>query len=168
MILPSKLLGTLKKDHDILRECLFVLKDESADLDLLQKAFSKLIPFLQAHNRSEEQVVYKFMLSRQGLEQMAIDGQEEHLVVEQLMNELQTQASECDVKWRAKAKAFAEIIEQHVNEEESQVFPILKKQLISEFDEYLCHKYELINMEYKSKAVVRRSEFEWANAYSVH
>lgn len=147
MFFASKLIGALKKDHDVLRECCAILKNEDSEDSELKDAFGNLGPELQAHSESEEQVVYQHMLTHPQLKTMALEGMEEHRTAEQLLTELQSELGDFGDKWRAKARILSEVIEHHINEEESQVFPSLKKHLSSELDETLLQKYELANAE---------------------
>lgn len=140
MILPSKLINALKKDHTSLKAQLSILKDEETDILKLKETFLSVASQLISHSKREEQVVYKFMLTNADLRQMALTGKEEHRLLEILIAELEFQGF--GEKWFAKAKVFAELLEHHLSEEESRVFPVLKKYLDSEIDELLCSKYQ--------------------------
>lgn len=146
MFLSSKLINALKKDHDILRTFFNVLK-EDVDMSELKKAFLKLAPELEAHTKSEEDVVYRFMLTKTDLRPLALEGQEEHRRAEQLLIELDNEFLNYDERWQAKAKVLGDLLEHHINEEEAEVFPELKKHLTSELDEQLYKKYEKANVE---------------------
>jgi hemerythrin-like domain-containing protein len=45
-------------------------------------------------------------------------------------------------EWSANAKVLAELVEQHLDEEENEVFPYLKRHLDSDTDAELCFRYE--------------------------
>lgn len=149
MLMPSKLVGALKKDHEVLRDGFVILKSEEATMEQLRSAFMKFAPELKAHAKAEESVVYDFMLTDNDLRIYAKEGKEEHRLAEQLVNELGGAASGSDETWRAKAKVLAELVEHHVSEEESDIFPDLKKKLTAEMDEHMQQKYEAAVTDFK-------------------
>lgn len=151
MFFTSKLISALKKDHDVLREYFMVLKDQDAEMTQVREAFSKLVPELRAHSKSEENVVYAYMLTQSDLRPMALEGEEEHQIADDLMNELNSEFfNGSEETWRANAKVLAELIEHHVHEEESQVFPALKKHLTADLDEQMVQNYQAANTQYRS------------------
>jgi hemerythrin-like domain-containing protein len=162
MFLTYKLIAALEKDHNILREHLGTLKDKDANLKDIKRAFLELVPELNSHTKREEQVLYKFLLTKSELKQMGHEGFEEHSIVNQLLKALEAKPQHND-KWRAKAKTMAEIIEHHLNEEESQVFPQVKKYLTTDLDEELCHRYLIADHRPKKASIKRDSPIRYTN-----
>jgi hemerythrin-like domain-containing protein len=145
MFFSSTTIEALTEDHNKIRKELEVLKDTDHSLKKRINAFERLVPVLVSHSAREEKIIYAFMKSRSetGLKAMALEGEEEHKIVERLVKEMFDGRSKADV-WTAKAKVLVELIEHHVNEEENEIFPALKKLLDKNSDKVLRKKYEKI------------------------
>ncbi len=150
MFFASKLIGAIKKDHDKLRDCCDVLKNEDSKGSELRASFLSLLPEMRNHTDSEERVVYRFMLNNPNLKSMAVEALEEHSAMEQLLSEFGLEIGALDKKWRAKAMIMAEMIEHHINGEELQILPTLKRHLSAETDEKMYRRYDSLSSDCRS------------------
>ncbi|MDZ4660479.1 MAG: hemerythrin domain-containing protein [Pseudomonadota bacterium] len=143
MFFSSQTVNALVRDHDELREDIRNLKDTELSMRERRNSFARLIPNLVSHTKREESAVYSYMKSAdaEDLKPMALEGEEEHRLVDQLVKEMKSEKISPE-DWSAKGKVLAELIEHHVDEEETEVFPKLKKQLDDSTDADLCEKYE--------------------------
>jgi len=141
MLFGSSTIQHLLADHRRIREYLEVMLDHKRDNGSVKLAFAGVLPLFISHNHREEKVIYAFLESQgEDLRRMAIEGDEEHAILDGLVEELHdfTLSSE---EWVLKAKIFAELLGHHFDGEEREMFPKLKKILTDELDEKLSAEY---------------------------
>lgn len=94
------------------------------------RIFGKLSEELLRHARAEAKVLYK-KLEDEGDEARfrALEGDEEHEVVEDLLARLSKDEDKGSDRWLARAKVLKEVVEHHVEEEESKMFKEARKAL---------------------------------------
>lgn len=146
----------LLEDHKPLKQLMKIMKDsEKYNLDQRQEAFEEFAPLLLIHAKPEEQTVYAFMKEDEELRQDGFEGDVEHMLADQLVEEINR--TEDQDLWSARVKVLAEMVEHHIEEEEDEMFSDLKKQ--SELEdrillgkEYLVLKDKLIAVGGKDSA----------------
>lgn len=153
MFFASHAIKVLTEDHKNLRKEIKILKELNLPITERRLAFARLFPRLTAHNESEEKVIYSFMKlsAEEDLRSWAMEGKEEHLLVDQLVKKMLMETISTE-EWSAKAKVLAELIEHHIDEEESEIFPILKREIDEDLDADLTERYE---MEKQNNSSVR-------------
>lgn len=124
-------LGLIKKQHDQLRRCISVLKDENAESSLKQNQLEKFINLLNMHTEAEEQTLYEVLKELQASELVTLEAIEEHAVAKNLIQELAD--ADYRTSWNsyieAKAKVLADIVDHHAKDEEDRIFKEAKKLL---------------------------------------
>lgn len=132
----ARLVGTVKgqhheiiqmlvDDHKPLKRLIDKMKDSEASMSVRRSAFNEFVPLLTIHARSEENSLYNFEKSEIDMREEAFEGYVEHLVADQLIEEIKKTADK-DL-WGAQVKVLAELVEHHIEEEESEIFPEFKK-----------------------------------------
>jgi hemerythrin superfamily protein len=116
-------LKLLKEDHDRVKKMLAegestTERGEKTREELL----SRLKSDLEIHERMEEEVLYPALKSHPKAKELALEGYEEHHVVDTILAELE-QTRPSDETWAAKFKVVKEHLEHHIEEEETQMFP---------------------------------------------
>ena len=115
----------LAQDHRAIERLLTALGATSgSDADARVELFSQLQALLQAHARTEEEVVYRRLRAREPHEAKVLEAFEEHHIGDILLQEL---ASACPggAGWAAKLKVLEEVLRLHIREEELQLFALL-------------------------------------------
>lgn len=115
-------LTTLKKEHDEVKELLSDLQDAKGSAErksLVSKIKAALIP----HTKAEEKVVYDAIISSAD-DQAETDGLEGYLEHELASRTLEKLAKlqATSAEHRATAKVLKELVEHHIQEEESSVW----------------------------------------------
>lgn len=133
-------------DHKPLKRCIEILKNSEMNLSSRRAAFNELAPLLTIHAKAEEAVLYAFEKTQVNMREDAFEGDVEHALTEQLIEDVK-QSVDKDI-WSAKVKVLAEIVEHHIKEEETEMFPELKKEaeaadLIRLGEEYLAEKNKI-------------------------
>lgn len=114
-------------DHEPLKRFIGILKDLETPIRTRRRIFEQFAPMLLMHARSEQESLYTFLKDEN--KELRIDGLEgdvEHELAERLIEEVKM-SEDADV-WSARAKVLAELVEHHIKEEESHMFPEFKKE----------------------------------------
>lgn len=117
------------KDHLPIKELLEILKDSKTEFSEKHRTFAEFAPLLLSHAEPEQKSLYARMKDDEELREEAFEGDVEHTLASQLIEELQLSMEDQD-QWMAKVKVLAEVVEHHIEEEES----IMLKQVKKEFD----------------------------------
>jgi hypothetical protein len=126
------------QDHKPLKKLIKVMKSE-ADRDEKEQAFEEFAFLLVAHAKPEEQALYSFMKGNDELRQDAFEGDVEHILADQMIEEIKRTDDE-DV-WMAKVKVLAELVEHHIKEEEEELLPDFRKESEAEERMELGERY---------------------------
>ena len=120
-------LTLLKEDHDRVKK---MLAEGESTTERGEKTrtelFTRLKDALTAHEQMEEEVLYPALRSHPQARELALEGYEEHHVVDMILEELE-QTPVSDEQWGAKFKVAKENIEHHIEEEETQMFPATRR-----------------------------------------
>jgi hemerythrin-like domain-containing protein len=74
----------------------------------------------------EEEVLYPAMKEHPRARELALEGYAEHHVVDTILAELE-QTDPDDEQWTAKFKVAKENLEHHIDEEENEAFPAVRR-----------------------------------------
>lgn len=119
-------LTLLKEDHDRIKK---MLADGESTTERGEKTrtelFTRLKETLIAHESMEEQVLYPALKAHPKAEELTLEAYEEHHVVDLVLEELEmTPVS--DEQWGAKFTVAKENIEHHIEEEEGEMFKLIR------------------------------------------
>jgi hemerythrin superfamily protein len=120
----------LKRDHREVEEIFEKICGKKAKKNLAQKesTFKDLRHALTIHSDAEERILYPRIEDIEELKHIAFESYEEHALVRRLLGELDASDSNTD-EWIGKITVLKELVEHHVEEEENEMFPKLKKAL---------------------------------------
>jgi hemerythrin superfamily protein len=113
----------LIKDHDEAKTIAQQMHETSSP-SRRKALLDKLKPALTAHSRAEERVVYDALLRVRADDPshvLADEGYVEHSLVDELLTTLSSSDTASD-RWKANAKVLHELLEHHIEEEQSDVF----------------------------------------------
>lgn len=136
----SDIIQLILKDHKPIKDLIVILKDPDVSFSKKRPAFEKFAPVLTVHAKSEEESLYVEMKKNKGLRTEAHEGDTEHSIVDQLVQEIKLLTGNED-KWMAKVKVLAELVEHHVKEEESKMLKEVKKEFSAEDRELIGSDY---------------------------
>jgi len=123
------ILEDLRKDH---RETAAAIdkilktEDSSARASLFKDMMEKLV----AHLDAEQKVLYRQMekSSDEATRQFAYEGDNEHQIAEQQMQQMAPVRNKTDEKWTAQLTVLKELVQHHVEEEEGAGHKLAKKE----------------------------------------
>lgn len=125
------IINLILEDHKSLKRLIKVLKNSEKEFDVRMEAFEEFAPLLVNHAKSEEQSLYIEMKKDEELREEALEGDVEHGLADQLLEEVKR--TEDEDMWSAKVKVLAELVEHHIEEEEEELLPDYRKE--SELEE---------------------------------
>lgn len=124
-------LSLLTTDHNRVRGLFarFEEADDADDLETMQAIAAQIRQELEVHTTIEEEIFYPAVrvLEDEILDVVA-EGIEEHHQVQVLLGELNA-VDPADPAWKAKWKVVIEDVEHHAEEEESELFPEVSKEV---------------------------------------
>jgi hemerythrin superfamily protein len=111
----------LKEDHNEMRGLFGKYKASDSDTEK-HNLFKKVKEMLDAHTHIEETIFYPKIKEQEELEDITLEGIEEHHVADVLAREISALADESE-KFDPKMDVLIEGVEHHMQEEEGEMFP---------------------------------------------
>ncbi len=115
----------LKEDHSELRVLFGKFKASDSDGEK-HKLFKQIKEKLDVHTHIEETIFYPKIKEEKELEDITLEGIEEHHVADVLVREISNLTKESE-KFDPKMEVLIESTEHHLMEEEGQMFPKVEK-----------------------------------------
>lgn len=142
-------LTLLTADHNRVRGLFtrFKAAHEAEDTETAAELATKIFRELDVHTTIEETVFYPAINDvSDEVRELVVESLEEHKVAKDLMREAQTIPPE-DEHWAAKLTVMIENVEHHAEEEEQEMWPLLRKGLSSEQLEKIGDRLEVRKRE---------------------
>jgi hemerythrin-like domain-containing protein len=138
---PKDIVSAIKMDHEGLRNFMSLLKDTDKDLGERRRAYEQFSALLKSHTTAEENVVYARAEELTGREMhiKVAEGFVEHQLADDLMKRLE--ATTDPTEWSAHANVLSEIVEHHLDEEESDLLPLIDDATTEETDMEMLVSY---------------------------
>jgi hemerythrin-like domain-containing protein len=116
-------LKLLKQDHDEVKKMLSDLESTTERAEKTRtEGLATLKSELEVHEAVEEEIFYPALKEHPKTKDIALEGYEEHHVVDMVMGELEG-VDVSDETWAAKFAVMKENLEHHIEEEEGEMFP---------------------------------------------
>lgn len=126
------IVDVLLMDHRYLKDCIKYLKDDDEDKKIKLKHAKTFLDALHKHSEAEKKAVYAPCLKVKDLKMNILEGQVEHGIADAKvkmlisgLTGLRTLSDELEVE----LKVLAELVEHHIHEEETRMFPKMRKDL---------------------------------------
>jgi hemerythrin superfamily protein len=115
-------MSLLKEDHRKVKKLLAELESTTErGVKTREELFTKVKQDLVVHEAIEEEIFYPALKEHPKTKEIALEGYEEHHVVDTVMAEIEGVAYD-DEKWGAKFSVMKENLEHHIEEEEGEMF----------------------------------------------
>ena len=115
-------MSLLKEDHRKVKKILAELESTTErGVKTREELFMKVKQELVVHEAIEEEIFYPALKEHPKTKEIALEGYEEHHVVDTVMAEIEGVAYD-DEKWGAKFSVMKENLEHHIEEEEGEMF----------------------------------------------
>lgn len=149
----------LKQDHETVKALLEQLQDTSERaVQTRKKLVSKIEQELQIHTALEERIFYPAFREAGKKEEtvMTSEAKEEHRAVDSLVLPDIKETSPSALEFAGRVKVLKELLEHHIEEEESDMFPqaskLLGKRRLEELGEQMQSLRKTLESESKKRA----------------
>lgn len=146
----ADIIDLILDDHKPLKELIKTLKDLDVGFDEKHEAYLDFAPHLVRHAKPEEDILYSRMKSFDGLRTEAFEGETEHGIADQLVEELKVTDDE-DV-WMARVRVLAELVEHHIEDEEEEMLPMVRKEIDLEMRKQMAQEFLVAKDEHREEA----------------
>ena len=120
-------MSLLKEDHKKVKKMLAQLESTTErGVKTREELFTRVKQELVVHEAIEEEIFYPALKEHPKTKEIALEGYEEHHVVDTVMAEIEGVAYD-DEKWGAKFTVMKENLEHHIEEEEGEMFKQAKQ-----------------------------------------
>lgn len=134
------------EDHKPLKQLIKVMKNPEKSKEERFSAFEEFAPALIAHAKPEEEALYTFMKKNEELKEEAFEGEVEHMLADQMLEEIK-RSTDPDMK-SAKIKVLAELVEHHIEEEEEELLPDFTKETETSVRTRLGNQFLELKLQY--------------------
>lgn len=157
----ADIISIILQDHKPLKELIKVMKSEDKTPIEKRAAFEEFAPLLARHAKPEEVALYVPMKDVEDLRVDGFEGDTEHGIADELIETIK-QTKEASA-WEAKVKVLAELVEHHIEEEEEDMFPEVKKMFPKEMllqmgEEYVALRDKMPLASPEANLKISRSE----------
>ena len=144
-------LTLLKRDHTEVRKMLSDLEDTTERAEKTRtEGLATLKDELGVQEAIEEEIFYPALKEHPKTKDLALEGYEEHHVVDTIIGELET-VEPSDEVWMAKFSVLKENLEHHISEEEDETFPkveqVFEDEELQELGERMQERKEELQAE---------------------
>jgi len=142
----------LKQDHEKVSG-IFEQIEETTEraVKTREELYGRLRMELDIHSEIEEEVFYPSIEELDETRALTLEAYEEHNVVKQLLDELDALPVD-DETWTAKLKVLHENVDHHVEEEETELFPLVRQVLTKEAIDELGVRLQAAKQTHKRAA----------------
>lgn len=116
----------------------------------LKRDWNVLVNDLNMHAESEERAFYPQLIEFEEMKDEIIEAREEHKHAKMILKELEKMDMSHE-EFMPKLKVLKEMVEHHIEEEETVMFPKVKKIISPEQEEELTENYLQAEKEFKKK-----------------
>jgi len=155
------IINLILDDHKALKSHIHVMKDVDSSIDERQREFDSFAQLLILHARPEERTMYAHLKKENDTREVAFEGEVEHAIALQLIEEIQS--TDNDDLWSARVKVLAELVERHLEEEEGELIPDFRKQTAPEARAKMAKEFVRIKEEIQDgniRPVIEEGEIE--------
>jgi hemerythrin-like domain-containing protein len=118
----------IRQDHQKAKRLFERLAEASAGTQSRPRLFAELKRELELHTEIEERYFYPALQSQSEAKELIEEALEEHADMKQALEVLDNADKESD-NWGARLEELREDVEHHVEEEETEIFPLAQKLL---------------------------------------
>ncbi len=146
----DELFAELHKDHEEVKKIMEKLtRATPSAMKNREKQFMTLQEELIPHMKAEESTLYPALRDKKKSHMAALEALEEHHAAELILTELE-RLDMNDETWTAKAKVLQELLEHHIEEEESKIFDLTRSVIKEEQAEELLQQFREEKEDIKS------------------
>ena len=140
----------IKKDHQEVASLFRRLKAAEGFSETSEQLFAQLREELDLHARAEERVLYSALQEAKGTQELVAAALDDHKLVQELLDELAVSRMDDEV-WNEKLDMLGEHVEDHVEEEEGNVFDVARQLFSAAQVAELAQRWQTAKQEYMAR-----------------
>jgi len=146
-------INMIHEEHEMVMDMLEQIKQmPDSNYTGREEMFNKLKSELVPHMKGEEKAFYPVLRKHREAKEDALEALEEHHIAEVSMMELDRMSKQEEF-WGAKLSVFKELIEHHIEEEESKVFKDARDYISHEQMQEILSSYQAEKQSTKEKVM---------------
>lgn len=140
----------IKKDHQEVASLFRRLKAAEGFCETSEQLFAQLREELELHTHAEERVLYSALQEAEGTQELVEAALNDHKLVQELLDELAALRMDDEV-WNEKLEVLKEHVEDHVEEEEGDIFDVARRLFSTEQVAELAQRWQTAKQEYMAR-----------------
>jgi hemerythrin superfamily protein len=140
----------IKKDHQEVASLFRRLKAAEGFCETSEQLFAQLREELELHTHAEERVLYSALQEAEGTQELVEAALNDHKLVQELLDELAALRMDDEV-WNEKLEVLEEHVEDHVEEEEGDIFDVARRLFSAEQVAELAQRWQTAKQEYMAR-----------------
>lgn len=146
------ILDIIKADHRQV-ETLFSEIESTENPQKLYECFNQLYQALNVHVEVEEQTFYPAIRNCQDVDKLVDEAHKEHNQAKQILEDVSS-FSPTSTEFKAKIRDLKQAVQHHVEEEENEIFPQVRKCMNEQEREKLGNEFEAAKSKVESEMSV--------------
>jgi len=140
----------IKKDHQEVARLFSRLKTAEGFSETSEQLFAQLREELELHAHAEERVWYPALREDEGTQELVEEALDDHKLVQDLLDELTTSRMD-DEAWNEKLEVLEEHVEDHIEEEESDIFDVARQLFNAEQAAEIAQRWQTAKQEHMAR-----------------
>ena len=140
----------IKKDHQEVASFFRRLKAAEGFSETSEQLFAQLREDLELHAHAEERVWYPTLQEAEGTQELVEEALDDHELVRDLLDELAASRMD-DEAWNEKLEVLEEHVENHVEDEEGDIFDVARQLFSAAQAAELVQCWQTAKQEYMAR-----------------
>jgi hemerythrin superfamily protein len=140
----------IKRDHQEVANLFRRLKAAEGFSETSEQLFAQLREELELHAHAEERVWYPALRDAEGTQELVEEALDAHELVQELLDELAASRMD-DEAWNEKLEVLDEHVEDHIEEEEGDIFDVARQLFSVEQAAELAQRWQMAKQEHMAR-----------------
>ena len=140
----------IKNDHQEVANLFRRLKAAEGFSETSEQLFAQLREDLELHAHAEERVWYPALREAEGTQELVEEALDAHELVQGLLDELAASRMD-DEAWNEKLEVLDEHVEDHIEEEEGDIFDVARQLFSVEQTTELAQRWQMAKQEHMAR-----------------
>ena len=140
----------IEKDHEGIASLFRRLKAAEGFSETSEQLFAQLREELELHAHAAEQVWYPALREAEGTQELLGEALDDHALVQELLDELAVSPMG-DEAWYEQLEVLAEHVEDHVEEEEDDIFDVARQLFSATQAAELAQRWQIAKQEHMAR-----------------
>jgi DNA-binding FrmR family transcriptional regulator len=140
----------IKKDYQEVANLFRRLKAAESFSETSEQLFAQLREELELHAHAEERVWYPALREAEGTQELVEEALDDHELVQDLLDELAASRMD-DEAWNEKLEVLDEHVEDHIEEEDGDIFDVARQLFSVEQAAELAQRWQMAKQEHMAR-----------------